>query len=84
MICPCDECLISTMCSEECLDLYRFINKAANGLMCLKQREYIETLPNKLRQRIADFSFLDFHYMIRKYSDCTEVSIERKNKERII
>jgi hypothetical protein len=86
MLYPCNECIVSASCSEDCLDLYLFINKAANDFnsMTSNQLRYIQRLPTKLRERIKAFSLLDFQYTIREYTDCTEVGIEKKDtKEKI-
>lgn len=86
MIYPCSVCIVSASCSEDCHDLYRFINGAANEFkyMTSSQLEYVQTLPTKLRERIKAFSLLDFQYSIREYTDCIEVGIEKKEtKERI-
>lgn len=86
MIYPCSVCIVSASCSEDCLDLYRFINEAANIYISMTshQREYVKKLPTKLRERIIAFSLLDFQYSIREYTGCTEVGIEKRDtKEKI-
>jgi len=83
MVYPCSVCIVSASCSEDCLDLYRFINEAANMFISMTshQRKNIETLPTKLRERIKAFSLLDFQYSIREYTGCIEVGIEKKETE---
>lgn len=52
--------------------------------MSAYQLEHVEKLPTKLRERIKAFSLLDFNYVVRDYTGCTEISIEKKDtKEKI-